>query len=106
MIAAPDYPVFKYEKIGLQDATVNDGLHIHSILVIPLKSRLKEDITSHVARKPNLYRKLPLRSIEFTLAEANLFRVTDYLMKGVKRGRCQWEDVIFLPKSPSELSRK
>ena len=106
MITAPDYPVYKHKKIGLAAATVNDGLHMHSILAIPLKSRLKEDIGSHVARKPYLYRKLPLRRIEFKPVETDLFRVTDYIMKSVKRGRCRWEDVVFLPKSPSELSRE
>jgi hypothetical protein len=106
MITAPDYPVYKHKKIGLQAAAVNDGLHMHSILAIPLKSRLKEDIASHVARKPFLYRKLPLRSIEFRPVETDLFLVTDYIMKSVKRGRCRWEDVLFLPKSSSELSRE
>jgi hypothetical protein len=106
MITAPDYPIFKYEKIGLQAATVNDGLHMHSILAVPLKSRLKEDIASHVARKSYLYVKRPLRKIHFEPIENNIKSVTDYALKAVKRRRCSWEDVLFLPKSPSELSRK
>ena len=63
LMVAPDYPVFKYEKIGLQAATVNDGLHLHSILAVPLKSRLKEDVASHVEQSPYLYVKSPLRKI-------------------------------------------
>ena len=62
MITAPDYPVFKHKKIGLQVASVNDGLHMHSILAVPLKSRLKEDIASHVARKSYLYIKASSRN--------------------------------------------
>jgi hypothetical protein len=46
MMVAPDYPVFKHYKIGLQAAIVNDGLHLHSILAVALKSRLKEDVVS------------------------------------------------------------
>jgi hypothetical protein len=103
MLTAPDYPVFKHDKIGLRDATVNDGLHMHSILAVPLKSRLKEDVASHVERKKHLYVKRPLYSINFALIEGNAYDVTDYAMKIVKRGRCRWEDVFFLPKSPSEF---
>jgi hypothetical protein len=106
MICAPDYPVFKYEKIGLRAATVNDGLHLHSILAVPLKSRLKEDVAFHVGRKPYLYVKPPLRKIDFRPIESNMKGVTDYAMKTIKRGICRWEDVFFLPKSPSELSSK
>jgi hypothetical protein len=106
MITAPDYPVFKYEKIGLQAATVNDGLHMHSILAVPLKSRLKEGIASHVAGKSYLYIKPPLRNIHFLPIEGNIKGVTDYALKAVKHRRCRWEDVLFLPKSPSELSGK
>ncbi len=104
MICAPDYPVFKYEKIGLRAATVNDGLHLHSILAVPLRSRLKEDVASHVGRKPHLYLKPPLREIDFQPIENNMKGVTDYAMKTIKRGICRWEDVFFLPKSSSELS--
>jgi hypothetical protein len=104
MLTAPDYPVFKHEKIGRPAATINEGLHLHSILAVPLKSRLKEDAPSHVDQKPHLYIKAPLRKIHFELIESNMDGVTDYVMKSVKRGRCRWEDVFFLPKSPSELS--
>jgi hypothetical protein len=104
MMVAPDYPVFKHDKIGIEAATVNDGLHVHAILVVPLKSRLKEDVVSHVARKSRLYIKKPLHNIHFQPIENNTYGVTDYVMKSIKRGSCRWEDVLFLPKSPSELS--
>lgn len=104
MLAAPDYPVFKHSKIGIDAATINDGLHVHAILVVPLKSRLKVDVASHVTQKKFLYVKPPLRSIHFEPIENNFKGVTDYMMKSVKRGRCRWEDVFLLPKSPSELS--
>ena len=75
MMVAPDYPVFKHDKIGLQAATVNDGLHLHAILAVPLKSRLKEYVVSHVERKPYLYLKAPLRNIHFEPFESNTRRV-------------------------------
>jgi hypothetical protein len=104
MLTVPDYPVFKYAKIGLREATVNDGLHMHAILSVPLSSRLKVDIISHVAEKSRLYRKRPLREIHFKPIEHSTYAVTNYVMKSVRRGRCRWEDVLFLPKSLSELS--
>lgn len=105
VIAAPEYPTFKYEKIGLRQATVNDGLHLHAISAVPLKSRLEEDIVSHVQRKSYLYVKAPLRTINLAPIEDHTKVVTDYMMKTVKHGKCRWEDVLVLPKSPSELSR-
>jgi hypothetical protein len=77
MMVAPDYPVYKHEKIGLEAATVNDGLHLHAILAVPLKSRLKEYVVSHVERKPYLYLKPPIRKIHFEPIESNTRRVTD-----------------------------
>ena len=104
MIAAPDYPVFKHEKISLAEARVNDGLHMHAILGMPLKSRLKESVSTHVDGRRHAYIKTPLRRIHFVPIEGNMENVTDYALKAIKRGRCSWEDLLFLPKSPSELS--
>ncbi len=103
MVSAPDYPVFKHEKIGLAEVRINDGLHMHAILGVPLKSRLKEELASHVARKPHAYIKVPLRNIHFAPIEGNMKDVVGYLTKTIRRGRCRWEDILFLPKSPSEL---
>jgi hypothetical protein len=106
MIAAPDYPVFKHEKISLAEARVNDGLHMHAILGVPLKSRLKESVSTHVDGRRHAYIKTPLRNIHFEYVEHDMDHVVDYALKAIKRGRCSWEDLLFLPKSPSELSSK
>jgi hypothetical protein len=44
LIAAPDYPVPKHQKQKISDVTINDGLHMHGLLVVPSDSRLKEDV--------------------------------------------------------------
>jgi hypothetical protein len=106
MIAGPDYPVFKHEKISLAAARVNDGLHMHAILGMPLKSRLKESVSPHVDGKRHVYIKAPLRKIRFDPIEGEMEHVTDYALKAIKRGRSRWEDLLFFPKSPSELSSK
>jgi hypothetical protein len=43
LIAAPDYPVPKHHKQKLSEVTINDGLHVHGLLVVPWDCRLKED---------------------------------------------------------------
>jgi hypothetical protein len=105
MLAAPDYPVFKHEKKNLAEVRVNDGLHMHAILGMPLKSRLKkETISMHVERKRHAYIKTRLREVHFVPIEADMDEVTDYALKTIKRGKCRWEDILILPKSPSELA--
>src|SRR6266487_2551636 len=44
LIVAPDYPVPKHQKQKLSDVTVNDGLHMHGLLVVPWECRLKKDV--------------------------------------------------------------
>ena len=106
MLAAPDYPVFKHTKIGIDAATINDGLHVHAILVVPLKSRLRQDVPTHVDQKPYLYVKSPLRSIHFEPIENNFKRVTHYMMKSVKRGRCRWRTYSFYQRVPQNYRAK
>jgi hypothetical protein len=73
---------------------------------VPLKSRLKEDIVSHIQRKSHLYLKAPLRSINFAPIEDHTKVVTDYLMKTIKHGKCGWEDVSVLPRVPRNFPGK
>ena len=104
MIAAPDYPVFKHQKISLAEARVNDGLHMHAILGMPLKCRLKLPVSMHVDERRHAYIKSPLRKIHFVSIEGDMEHVVDYALKSIKRGRCRWEDLLVLPKSASELA--
>jgi hypothetical protein len=103
MLAIPDYPVAKPKKMSIRDVTINDGLHVHAILGLPHESRLKEWLPAHVERKKRAYIKRPLSSIHFEPVTRTLTKVVDYSLKSIKRGRCRWEDVLILPKSPSEL---
>lgn len=102
-VSVPDYPVPKHDKQRLCDIAINDGLHMHGILVVPWQSRMKEDVISHLQRYSRLYVKEPLRRINIEEIEDNLGRVGDYVFKSVKRGRCSWDDVVILPKERSEL---
>ena len=103
LIAAPDYPVFKHDKHTISDIATNDGLHMHAMLVAPWKSRMKEDIISHLERYARLYVKDPFKRINISEIEDNIGRVGDYVFKSVKKERCSWDDIIVLPKDRSEI---
>jgi len=101
--AAPDYPVPKHDKEWLSDIAINDGLHMHGILVVPLQSRLKKDLIGHIQQYRRLYLPPPLRRIHIRGIEGNFGRVSDYICKSIKKGRNTWDDVIILPKNRSEI---
>jgi hypothetical protein len=103
LVAAPDYPVFKHDKQTLSDIAINDGLHMHAMLAVPWKSRMKEDIISHFQRYTRLYVKDPFKRINVGEIEDNFGRVGDYMFKSIKKERCSWHDVIVLPKDRSEI---
>jgi hypothetical protein len=58
LFTAPDYPVFKQTKQKLADVTINNGLHLHGVLCIPLNSRLRVNLPTHFSLKKNLYVKI------------------------------------------------
>ena len=104
LFAAPDYPIPKRKRQSPSDFAINDGLHFHGILVVPLKSRLKEDLIGHLQSRFLTYVKSPLKRIETVLIENRLGFVTDYAFKSVKRNRFSVDDVILLPKSRAEIA--
>ena len=104
LFAAPDYPVPKRKKQSPSDFAINDGLHFHGIIVVPLKSRLKEDLIGHIQSRFLTYVKSPLKRIETVLIENRVGFVTDYAFKSVKRNRFRVDDVIVLPKSRAEIA--
>jgi len=103
LFAAPDYPVQKRKKQSPSDFALNDGLHFHGILAVPLKSRLKEDVISHIQSRFATYVKNPLKRIDAVLIENQSGFVTDYALKSLKRSRFNWDDVMILPKSRAEI---
>jgi hypothetical protein len=103
LIAAPDYPAFKHDKQKISDIATNDGLHMHGMLVVPWKSRMKEDTISHLQRYTRLYVKDPFIRINISEIEDNIGRVGDYVFKSIKTERCSWDDIIVLPKNRSEI---
>src|SRR3954468_24296787 len=54
-IVCPDYPVPKHAKQDLRDVTVNDGLHMHGIALIPPWNRMNEPFERHFEMCQELY---------------------------------------------------
>src|SRR6266446_9124816 len=55
LIVAPDRPVLKNEKQKLRDVKINGGVHMHGILLVPGRSRLKEGVETHFKTHENRY---------------------------------------------------
>jgi hypothetical protein len=103
LIGIPDYPVRKHHKEPLNDPSINDGLHMHGILLIPPNSRLKENVLSHFNQHKPLYVQNRLLELDVKPIDTNLPRVVDYAFKSVKNGRVDLDDVLILPKADGEL---
>jgi hypothetical protein len=105
LLAVPDLPVAKRRKSTLSDVSINDGLHVHGIMVVPWNSRLKTDVVAHFRKYENLYVKKHLLRLDVRPIEHNLIGVTDYAFKSIKMGKCDRDDVLVFPKAHSELLR-
>jgi hypothetical protein len=103
LIAAPDQRVPKHEKQRLKDVTINNGHHVHGILVVPWASRLKEDVVSHFEKYRTLYVKNRLLRLDVRAIESNLPGVVDYALKSMKGREFGYDDIVIFPKSEAEL---
>ena len=108
LIACPDWPVPKNEKIPVKEFLINDGLHHHGILLIPPgPSRLKVSIDQHFTDNQSYYiREGILARIDVRpFRNEDVYDVTDYAFKGLKTNRLPSEEtLVILPKSHLEIS--
>jgi hypothetical protein len=105
LIVVPDFPVRKRHKEPLNDPTINDGLHMHGILLMPPNSRLKQNVVSHFNQHKSLYVKNRLHELDVEPIVSNLPRVVDYAFKSVKKGKVDLDDILIFPKADGELRR-
>jgi hypothetical protein len=107
MVVAPDYPVGKRGK-PLLDVVLNDGLHLHGILLLPPRSRLPVSADEHFRTRQSLYvrdRSL-LDRIDVRPIVRDVERVVDYALKGLSRRRFSTDELFVLPRSLSEVRRR
>jgi len=104
-ILCPDYPVPKHTKKSLRDVTVNEGLHLQGIALIPPASRMKEGLDEHFARHQERYVRPgdPLERVHAKLLTRDPVYVAKYTFKSVLRRRHDFDHVFILPRTRSEM---
>ena len=105
LLACPDFPVFKHVKVSLTDVVINDGQHLHGILLVRPRSRLGESLDGHFAGYERLYlgRAGRLRRIHVQRITRDPAYVTGYALKALQVGRVSLDDVLILPRTSGEL---
>jgi hypothetical protein len=99
----PDFPVYKTQKQSLRRVSLNGGLHYNGVVSISPRSRLKEDLDDHIWRNQASYYGDKIERIHVRPVTYDPYRLLDYGLKTVARGRADYERGIFLPKSLSEM---
>jgi hypothetical protein len=99
----PDFPVYKTQKQSLRRASLNGGLHYNGVVSISPRSRLKEDLDDHIWRNQSSYYGDKIERVHIKPITYDPYRLMDYGLKTVARGRADYECGIFLPKSLSEM---
>jgi hypothetical protein len=106
LIAAPDVAVPKQQgKLSIEDVTINDGLHHHAVLLVPVNTRLDHGVDVEVANNEEVYlgRHGKLRHIDVRPITEPEGDVVGYALKQVARDPISVDDILILPKAPSEL---
>ena len=47
-LVCPDWPVPKKQKQKRDDVTINDGMHLHAIALMPPDTRMQESLSDHI----------------------------------------------------------
>ncbi len=104
MVVAPDLPVGKRDK-PIAQVAINEGLHLHGVLLVPSRPRLPLPADEHFRREQALYARdrrrldvVDVRPIEHSVAN-----VVGYALKSVRRRRFGSDNVLVLPRALSEL---
>jgi hypothetical protein len=106
LIVVPDFPVRKRQKQSLNNLSINCGLHMHGILVMPPSSRLKQDVVSHFKEHEPLYVKNRLLRLDVEVIDSNLAYVVDYAFKSVKKHKVDFDDILIFPKPTGVLRER
>ena len=95
-----------YRKMHLRDVLLNDGLHMHGIMIVPKKGRLKYPLDVLIERNKDFYYGNKIQDIDIRLIQDNSVYVTEYIGKSIQRGRFTADDILILPRTVDELPRR
>ena len=82
---------------------INDGLHVHGIVVANRFGRISEPLDVHFAEKSKEYLTGNLRHIDIERITRTAGYVTEYAMKGLKRPIFSMDQVLVLPRTLGEM---
>ncbi len=93
----------------LHDVKINNGLHVHGVMLIRIDTRLRRTLNMHVAEDSKYYPEYirddrPLRRIHVEPIRSFAGEVTDYALKSLKWKLPDLDNICVFPKAPSELS--
>jgi hypothetical protein len=102
-IFVPDLPVSKRLKQSIRDVSINDGLHMHGILVANRWARIPETLDVYFEENLGTYLTKKLRHIDVRRITHRAEYVTEYALKSLKRRTSSEDDILVLPRTLSEL---
>jgi hypothetical protein len=102
----PDRPITKKQQHRLRDVSVNDGLHMHGVLVSPNTSRLKVGLDEHFQEDAALYKTPKLHRIDIRPILHSPDHVTQYAGKALRSWQFTEDDMLILPESMRERARQ
>lgn len=105
LLASADLPVPKHAKRKIADVTINGGLHVHGVLVIPPLSRLRIELGVHLMMDDDRYRHGSQMSAIFAKPiEHSPANAAPYVFKQFDRGQLDYDNsTLFLPRVRSEI---
>jgi hypothetical protein len=99
----PDVPGLNGSKRKLPEVVINDGLHVHGIVLVNRRDRLKEPLGQHFQNNQRYYRSIMVHHLHIVPITHDAEYTTDYGGKAIKKGRISEEHILVLPRSLSEL---
>jgi hypothetical protein len=87
----------------LADVKINDGLHVHGVMLIRIDTRLRRTLNMHLAQDSKYYPEYvrddrPLRRIHVEPIRSFGGDVTDYALKSLKWKLPDLDNVLVFPR--------
>jgi hypothetical protein len=106
LIGAADLPVNKRNRDSSPIVLCNDGLHFHSLLLVPPATRLGIPVEEHFRTNQVMYlgKQRLIEKLDVRRVADRYERVVDYVFKTVLRGRISYDEgILLLPRARQEL---
>jgi hypothetical protein len=96
---SPDFPVPKLrrsKKSTIRDVSINDGLHMHGIVLANRWGRVPIGLHEHFEQKMDQYQTGKIRRIDIEPIRYNPAEVVGYALKGLEKRTVSLDDIGVL----------